>query len=124
MKAISFSENGLPIEDPAALQDVDIPEPTPGPRDLLVEVQAVSVNPVDTKVRAGTFTREPKILGWDAAGIVRQVGDQVSLFKPDDAARPVARSCWKDFRSQLLGAIAQSDWRPATADRHHPGLDP
>lgn len=62
MKAISFIHKGLPIEDPASLQDIFMPKPSPGPRDLLVEVNAVSVNPVDTKVRAGTFTREPKIL--------------------------------------------------------------
>ncbi|MBK5541435.1 zinc-binding alcohol dehydrogenase family protein [Pseudomonas sp. TH05] len=84
MKAISFTQHALPIEDPQALQDIDVPVPTPGPRDLLVEVQAVSVNPVDTKVRAGTFTREPKILGWDAAGIVREVGAEVTLFHPGD----------------------------------------
>lgn len=84
MKAITFTEHGLPIEDPRSLQDVNIPQPVPGRRDLLVEVEAVSVNPVDTKVRAGTFAREPKVLGWDAAGTVREVGCDVSLFKPGD----------------------------------------
>ncbi|MCL9799935.1 zinc-binding alcohol dehydrogenase family protein [Pseudomonas sp. AKS31] len=84
MKAITFTQHALPIEDPQSLQDIDLPVPTPGPRDLLVEVQAVSVNPVDTKVRAGTFTKEPKILGWDAAGIVREVGAEVTLFQPGD----------------------------------------
>jgi zinc-binding alcohol dehydrogenase family protein len=84
MKAITFTQHALPIEDPQSLQDIDLPVPTPGPRDLLVEVRAVSVNPVDTKVRAGTFTKEPKILGWDAAGIVREVGAEVTLFQPGD----------------------------------------
>jgi zinc-binding alcohol dehydrogenase family protein len=84
MKAITFTQHALPIENPQSLQDTDIPVPTPGPRDLLVEVRAVSVNPVDTKVRAGTFTKEPKILGWDAAGIVRDVGSDVTLFQPGD----------------------------------------
>ena len=84
MKAITFTQHALPIEDPQALFDTDIPRPTPGPRDLLVEVRAVSVNPVDTKARAGTFTKEPKILGWDAAGIVREVGSEVTLFQPGD----------------------------------------
>ncbi|MDR9864396.1 MULTISPECIES: zinc-binding alcohol dehydrogenase family protein [Pseudomonas] len=84
MKAITFTQHALPIEDPQALFDTDIPRPTPGPRDLLVEVHAVSVNPVDTKARAGTFTKEPKILGWDAAGIVREVGSEVTLFQPGD----------------------------------------
>ena len=84
MKAITFNEHALPIDDPQALIDISLPVPTPGPRDLLVEVRAVSVNPVDTKVRAGTFTKEPKILGWDATGIVREVGSEVTLFQPGD----------------------------------------
>lgn len=84
MKAITFTEHGLPINDPRALQDVNIAAPRPGPRDLLVGVEAVSVNPVDTKVRSGTFAKEPKILGWDAAGTVLEVGVDVTLFKPGD----------------------------------------
>jgi zinc-binding alcohol dehydrogenase family protein len=84
MKAITFTEHALPIDNPQALIDINLPMPTPGPRDLLVEVRAVSVNPVDTKVRAGTFTKEPKILGWDATGIVREVGSEVTLFQPGD----------------------------------------
>lgn len=84
MKAISFTQHALPIDNSQALIDISLPMPTPGPRDLLVEVRAVSVNPVDTKVRAGTFTKEPKILGWDATGIVREVGAEVTLFQPGD----------------------------------------
>jgi zinc-binding alcohol dehydrogenase family protein len=84
MKAITFTQHALPIDNPQALIDISLPMPTPGPRDLLVEVRAVSVNPVDTKVRAGTFTKEPKILGWDATGIVREVGSEVTLFQPGD----------------------------------------
>ena len=84
MKAITFTQHALPIDNPQALIDISLPVPTPGPRDLLVEVRAVSVNPVDTKVRAGTFTKEPKILGWDATGIVREVGSEVMLFQPGD----------------------------------------
>lgn len=84
MKAISFTQHALPIDNPQALIDISLPRPTPSPRDLLVEVRAVSVNPVDTKVRAGTFTKEPKILGWDATGIVREVGAEVTLFQPGD----------------------------------------
>ncbi len=84
MKAIAFTEHGLPINDPRSLQDVNIAAPMPGPRDLLLEVEAVAVNPVDTKVRSGSFAKEPKILGWDAAGTVREVGADVSLFKPGD----------------------------------------
>ncbi len=84
MKAISFTQHALPIDNPQALIDISLPRPTPGPRDLLVEVRAVSVNPVDTKVRAGTITKEPIILGWDATGIVREVGAEVTLFQPGD----------------------------------------
>jgi len=84
MKAIVFTQNGLPIENPDSLIDMDLPEPTPGPRDLLVEVRAVSVNPVDTKIRAGTVVTEPKVVGWDAVGVVREVGAQVTLFQPGD----------------------------------------
>lgn len=110
MKAISFTQHGLPIEDPDALQDTTLPMPTPGPRDVLVEVSAVAVNPVDTKVRAGTFTQEPKILGWDAAGIVREVGAQVTLFKPGDAvyyagsiARPGSYSQYHVVDERIVG---------------------
>ena len=64
--------------------EIELPDPVPAGRDLLVKVEAVSVNPVDTKQRKlGSAT--PKVLGWDAAGIVQAVGPQVSLFKPGDA---------------------------------------
>jgi zinc-binding alcohol dehydrogenase family protein len=84
MKAIAFTQHGLPIEDPNALIDMDLPKPTPGPRDLLVEVRAISVNPVDTKIRAGSAATEPKVAGWDAVGVVRETGDEVTLFKVGD----------------------------------------
>ena len=85
MKAVAYYHS-LPIQDPLALQDIELPEPLAGPRDLLVEVKAISVNPVDTKVRenvqpdAGTA----KVLGWDVAGVVKAVGSDVSLFKVGD----------------------------------------
>lgn len=85
MKAVAY-QTALPIDHPDALQDVELPAPEPGPRDLLVDVQAIAVNPVDTKVRSGV-SPEPgqwKVLGWDAVGTVRAVGQQVSLFKPGD----------------------------------------
>jgi NADPH2:quinone reductase len=76
----------LPIEHPESLLDLEIPKPEPQGRDLLVRVRAVSVNPVDTKVRApkDKVEPEPKILGWDAAGIVDAVGEGASLFAPGD----------------------------------------
>lgn len=82
MKAIGYTATG-----PAAvLTDIELPAPSPGPRDLLVEVKAVSVNPVDTKVRVGVAPEpgQVKVLGWDAAGVVRAVGSEVSLFAPGD----------------------------------------
>jgi zinc-binding alcohol dehydrogenase family protein len=84
MKAIAYTTSGLPIEDPASLIDLDLPTPIPSPRDLLVAVQAVSVNPVDTKVRRGTVVSAPRVLGWDAAGVVSAVGPEVTLFKVGD----------------------------------------
>lgn len=84
MKAIAFTQHGLPIEDPNALLDMDLPKPTPGPRDLLVEVKAISVNPVDTKIRAGFAATDPKVVGWDAVGVVRETGSDVTLFKTGD----------------------------------------
>lgn len=85
MKAVAYQKS-LPADHPAALADITLPEPVPGPRDLLVEVRAISVNPVDTKVRRGAEppAGEWKILGWDAAGVVRAVGAEVTLFAPGD----------------------------------------
>lgn len=85
MKAVAY-QHALPIADPRALQDVELPAPQPGARDLLVDVRAIAVNPVDTKVRASASPPEGqwKLLGWDAVGTVRAVGPQVSLFRPGD----------------------------------------
>ncbi|WP_347467036.1 zinc-binding alcohol dehydrogenase family protein [Burkholderia stagnalis] len=85
MKAIGLTRY-LPIDDPHALLDVELPQPVPGPRDLLVKVEAISVNPVDTKVRAPKPQVEdaPRVLGWDAAGTVVAVGADVTLFRPGD----------------------------------------
>ncbi|RQR55660.1 zinc-binding alcohol dehydrogenase family protein [Burkholderia sp. Bp9125] len=85
MKAVGLTRY-LPIDDPHALLDVELPQPVPGPRDLLVRVEAISVNPVDTKVRAPKPQVEdaPRVLGWDAAGTVVGVGAAVTLFRPGD----------------------------------------
>lgn len=75
----------LPIDDEAALVDVEIEIGEPGTYDLLVEVRAVSVNPVDVKVRAGLERQsEPRILGFDAAGVVRDIGSAVTGFAAGD----------------------------------------
>lgn len=86
MKAIAYRHN-LPITDADALLDVELPVPQVQGRDLLVEVRAVSVNPVDTKIRAGVAPAagELKVIGWDAAGIVKAVGPDATLFRPGDA---------------------------------------
>ena len=88
MKAIGYThaQFGLPIENPNALAEIPLPDPAPQGRDILVEVRAVSVNPVDTKVRRGSTPAagEVKVLGWDAVGVVRATGSDVSLFKPGD----------------------------------------
>lgn len=85
MKAVGHYKY-LPIDHPEALLDVKIDAPEPAGRDLLIEVKAISVNPVDTKRRAaGTRPEsELKILGWDAAGIVQATGPEAELFKPGD----------------------------------------
>ncbi|WP_060484158.1 zinc-binding alcohol dehydrogenase family protein [Pseudomonas sp. NBRC 111123] len=84
MKAVVYTQPGLPIHDPQSLYNAELPKPKPGPRDLLVEVKAIAVNPVDTKIRASRGGEQPQVLGWDAVGIVREVGDQVTLFGPGD----------------------------------------
>ncbi|RAR63793.1 zinc-binding alcohol dehydrogenase family protein [Paraburkholderia unamae] len=84
MKAIVYSQAGLPIDDPQALYEVDLPKPEPGPRDLLVKIEAISVNPVDSKLRQGMQPPGARILGWDAAGTVESVGAEVRGFKPGD----------------------------------------
>lgn len=85
MKAVGLT-CFLPLTDPESLKDFDVPAPTTQSRDLLVRVKAISVNPVDTKVRSMVKDTlpSPKILGYDAAGIVEAVGSDVTLFKPGD----------------------------------------
>ena len=86
MKTIALTRY-LPIDDPQSLVDVELPKPSPSAHDLLVSIEAVSVNPVDTKVRAPKpcVEAQPKVLGYDAAGVVEAVGADVTLFKPGDA---------------------------------------
>ena len=85
MKAVGYTKS-LPIEDAGSLFDFEAPLPEPKGRDVRVAVKAISVNPVDTKVRirATPPAGETKILGYDAAGIVDAVGPDVTLFKPGE----------------------------------------
>lgn len=85
MKAVAY-QHSLPASDPLSLQDIQLPDPVAHGHDLLVEIKAVAVNPVDYKIRLSQApaTGEWKVLGWDAAGVVRAVGPEVTLFKPGD----------------------------------------
>ena len=85
MKAIAYYQSQS-IDHAEALVDVELPAPQPGPRDLLVEVRAISVNPVDTKIRRNVSPEagQAKVLGWDVAGVVVAVGDEVKQFRPGD----------------------------------------
>ncbi|AFK00911.1 zinc-binding alcohol dehydrogenase family protein [Cronobacter sakazakii] len=82
VKAIAVNPNA-----PESFIEITQPMPQPGEYDLLVEVKAVSINPVDTKVHASlkkNGLQEPRVLGWDASGVVTAVGSKVSGFKPGD----------------------------------------
>lgn len=85
MKAVGLYRY-LPIEHPESLVDLELETPVAAGRDLLVEVKAISVNPVDYKRRAPKAQVEstPRILGWDAAGVVKAAGGEAKLFKPGD----------------------------------------
>jgi len=85
MKAVGFYQAG-PLDRADALVDLELPVPTLRDYDLLVEVKAVSVNPVDTKVRRGSTPSEgtARIPGWDAAGVVKEVGPLATRFKVGD----------------------------------------
>ncbi|MAD73633.1 MAG: NADPH:quinone reductase [Rheinheimera sp.] len=85
MKAVGY-QHTLAINDPESLIDIELPQPEASGRDVLVKVAALSVNPVDTKIRSkvAPAAGEYKVLGWDAAGEVVACGDAVSMFKPGD----------------------------------------
>lgn len=87
MKAIGYTQTG-PIDAPDSLIEFEAPKPEPGPRDLLVEIKGISVNPVDVKVRTrpqmGPEKGQTKIIGYDAAGVIRKIGNEVSKFKVGD----------------------------------------
>lgn len=112
MRAIGYREpQGITAE--TSLIDLELPEPIATGRDLLVEVKAISVNPVDTKVRrnAKPPAGEARILGWDAAGIVKAVGPDVTAFKPGDAVfyagaldRPGANMQYHLVDERIVGA--------------------
>jgi zinc-binding alcohol dehydrogenase family protein len=87
MKAVGFTHS-LPIDDAQSLFDVDLPDPKPLAQDLLVEIEAISINPADAKRRLRTAVEqphpEPFLVGYDAVGIVREIGSEVSEFSVGD----------------------------------------
>lgn len=120
MKAVAFTDC-LPIDDPNALIDLDLPKPSPGARDLLVEVEAVSVNPVDTKVRVRSRPEHPRILGWDAVGRVEAKGAEVLGFEIGDRVwyagdlnRP-GSNCEFQCVDERLAALAPTSLSPIEA---------
>ncbi|NND90627.1 MAG: zinc-binding alcohol dehydrogenase family protein [Granulosicoccus sp.] len=124
MKAVALTHY-LPIDDPKAFLDVELPTPSASGRDLLVAVRAVSINPVDTKVRRSKDTVEetPRVLGWDASGVVEAVGPDVTLFKPGDEVyyagditRPGSNAEFQLVDERIVGKKPQSlDFAEAAA---------
>lgn len=111
MKAIGYRTPGS-IDRADALVDIEIERPTAKGRDILVEIGAISVNPVDTKVRAGASPEQGqwKVLGWDAVGRVVETGEAVTAFKPGDEVfyagsitRPGANSQFHLVDERIVG---------------------
>ena len=124
MRAVGF-KHSLPIEHADALIDFEIDKPAPQARDLQVAVKAISVNPVDTKQRKRIDPKggEPKVLGYDATGVVTAVGPAVTLFKPGDEVwyagsivRPGTNSEFHLVDERIVGAKPKSlDFAAAAA---------
>lgn len=113
-------------QDPKHFIEISQPQPTPGEYDLLVEVKAASVNPVDTKVHKGLVKnglQEPRVLGWDASGIVRATGSNVTGFKvgdevwyAGDITRPGSNTTHQLIDARIVGHKPRSlDWAAAAA---------
>ncbi|MHC4929969.1 MAG: zinc-binding alcohol dehydrogenase family protein [Planctomycetota bacterium] len=116
MKAIGY-QHSLPIEDPKALQDIELDVPNAQGHDILVEVKAVSVNPVDYKIRQRTAPEDGqwKVLGWDAAGIVKAVGSDVTGFNvgdkvwyAGDLTRPGSNAEYQLVDERIVGTMPES----------------
>ena len=116
MNAVGFYQNH-PIDHADALRDVELATPELRDHDLLVEVKAVSVNPVDTKIRRGGDVPKdaPRVLGWDAAGVVRAVGPAATRFRPGDRVwyagditRPGSNSELQAVDERIVGPMPRS----------------
>ncbi len=124
MKAVGYKQDGA-IAGGGSLVDFELPEPVAGPRDLIVRIKAVSINPVDVKARAFPSApgAGPKVLGFDAAGVVEAVGAEVSLFKvgdevyyAGDITRPGTNSELHAVDERIVGRKPSSlDWAAAAA---------
>ena len=124
MKAIAY-HHSLPITDDNALRDIELPTPVASGRDLMVAVHAISVNPVDTKIRRNRQPKDgqPEVLGWDATGVVSAVGPDVTLFKTGDKVwyagainRPGSNSEYQLVDERIVGHMPASlDFAPAAA---------
>jgi NADPH2:quinone reductase len=124
MRAVAYKKP-QPISSETSLIDVELPMPEAKGHDLLVEIKAVSVNPVDVKVRAHSAppADEFKVLGWDAAGIVKAVGADVTLFRPGDEvfysgviSRPGSNAEFHLVDERIVGAKPKSlDFAAAAA---------
>lgn len=115
MRAVAY-QSPQPISSASALVDVDLPVPVATGQDLLVEVRAVSVNPVDTKIRKSVAPAdgEWKVLGWDAAGVVVATGPDVTAFRPGDEVyyagaihRPGTNAQYHLVDERIVGAQAE-----------------
>jgi NADPH:quinone reductase-like Zn-dependent oxidoreductase len=119
LRAVGFTAN-LPASDPAALLDLDLPEPgLPTGRDLLVRVRAVSVNPRDAKSRLSlpASPEKPVVAGYDASGVVEAAGPDATLFRPGDEVfyagtldRPGSNAEWQLVDERIVGR------KPASLD--------
>jgi NADPH2:quinone reductase len=118
MKAIGF-KTSLSIEKEDSFIEFETPKPVSGPHDLLVKIKAVSVNPVDYKIRQNSakdiVLETPKIIGWDAVGIVEGIGDKVSLFKlgdevfyAGDITKPGSNSEYQIMDERIVGKKPKS----------------
>ncbi|WP_132999773.1 zinc-binding alcohol dehydrogenase family protein [Luteimonas arsenica] len=124
MRAVGY-QSPQPIDADNALVDIELPRPVVAGRDLLVEVRAVSVNPVDTKVRrnAAPAPGDWKVLGWDASGVVVEAGPDATLFKPGDEVfyagaltRPGTNAEFHLVDERIVGHKPRSlDWAEAAA---------
>jgi len=116
MKAVGLHQY-LPIENEQSLIDVEMERPHATGRDLLVKVRAISVNPVDTKVRAPSDKTEttPRVLGWDAAGEIIEIGPNVEsyvvgdhVFYAGDITRPGSNSEYQLVDERIVGKMPKT----------------